>query len=153
MDATEYRMSWARYFEILGAALLASPLVWEITNDKDGDAHITRAKVFAPYQILSKRIDVYVRVALIAVAAGFNYWVNGVSVSRSVALALAIHFMFFDYGIAFVLIKRKIIVGHWFTYLGSKGMDNISAWRRMDPRLRLLARVLVFTGALTFYFL
>lgn len=146
-------MSWVKFFEILGVGLLASPLVWEVLNDKDGDAHITRARVFEPYQLLSKKIDVYVRVVLIAAAAGFNYWINDVSVSRSVALALAIHFMFFDYVIAFVLIEREIIGGQWFTYMGSKGIDNIYRWRTMDPRVRLLVRVLVFAGALIFYFL
>lgn len=148
-------MSWDKYFEVVGLILLASPLVWEVTNDKDGDAHISRAKVFEPYQLLSKKVDVIARVCFTLAAALFNYLVNDVPFLKSVFLAAGLHFFFFDYIIAYVLITRGIIddrFNHWFTYLGSKGLDNFYYWKTMDPVARLVIRVLVLALSLTIYF-
>jgi len=139
------------YLKIVGLCLLAAPLVWEITNDKDGDAHLTRG-LFKPYRILSKRLDIATRISIATAAGMFNWYFNGVNFFKSVFLSGALHFFLFDYIIAFVLIARGVVVGHWFTYLGSKGMDNVYHWKTMDPVGRLIVRALVFALALAIYF-
>lgn len=145
-------MNWQLYFSILGFLLCWVPLIWETVNDSDGDAHISRAKVFEPYQLLSKKVDVIARIVFALGAGLFDYLVNDRNFFKSVFLAFSAHFFLFDYLIAYILIRREIIVGHWFTYLGSKGMDNIYHWRSMDPRARLALRAFVFALALWLYF-
>lgn len=136
---------------LIGVLLTASPLAWELWNDRNGDAHVTRAKVFEPVQVLSKRIDFYARM-MIAVGAGLVGEIAlGLDFFEVVFLSGAIHFAFFDYLIAWILIRKGVIKGHWFSYLGKKGFDNWGPWQRLSPFNRLVIRMLALEFALVFY--
>lgn len=148
-------MDWNKYFQILGALLCAFPCIWELTNDKNGDAHVSHFKMLAPYVTMSKKVDVIARVGLTIAVALFNYYVNDINAIRTAALAAGVHFFFFDYIIAYLLISRKIIddrFNNWFSYLGSKGLDNFHYWKTMDPVGRLVLRILVLALSLIIYF-
>ena len=90
--------------------------------------------------------------AFICKWVGFNFW-------ASLALSIAIHFAFFDYIIAYILIKNgtieppKGVEYHWFTYTGKSGVvDNIRLWREMDPWTKLMARLSLLTVAMLTFF-
>lgn len=142
-------------FNIVGLCLLATPLIWEIHNDRDGDAHLSRG-LLRPYKILSKRLDVVTRITIAVLVSMINYYAAGASFWASLILSGSLHFLLFDYIIAYILIENKVVSSvntHWFTYLGSKSVvDNWSFWKDQDPVSRLILRVLVFVTSLVVYF-
>lgn len=112
------------------------PTFWEVVDDLRGDEN--------------KSFDVFVRVFLCVVAGGLvtvilrkGMWVFIAATN----LSLAMHFLLFDYVLAFMLIKNGTLepprgtTYHWFTYTAKKGfVDNIPWWRAANPWLKLAIR-------------
>jgi len=134
--------------EIIGVILLTSPLLWELWNDKDGDSHISRGFIELP----SKKVDVLVRVFLVSILALFNLLLNDKEIFKSVTFSGAVHFLLFDYLIAYILSKRGIIKGQWWSYMGSKGIDNYPLWKKLHPIIKLIIRVIIFIISSIIYF-
>lgn len=124
------------------------PLIWEVYNDRNGDAHISRGLLELP----SKKVDILVRVLIATIVALINFFVFDEALFKSVFLCVAVHFLLFDYIIAFILIKKGIIKGHWFSYMGSKGIDNYKSWKNVPPIIKLVIRITIFGIANYIYF-
>ena len=150
--------------EALAQVLALLPLAWELHNDRNGE------------DLEDKRNDVFIR-GIIAAISGYlimllvtHRFPGGLF--AGIALAIGYHFLLFDYLIAIILHKRGVInYSHywkyidelnggywvktkygWFHYLGEKGtIDNVSAWRRMNPWIRLMIRLIVFQITLLLY--
>ena len=120
--------------EIIALILLTVPTVWELWDDRNGD--------------FNKKIDVWIRGALIVVFSMFAFLISLRNIVGCMALSAGIHFMFFDYGIAYILGHVK----DWFSYLGEKGfVDNISFWKGMKPKYRFVVRLVVFVFSIMLY--
>lgn len=132
---------------MISILLLSLPLIWELWNDRNGDSHISRGFIKLP----SKKVDVIVRVILAFLVSLINYILYDKEIIKSISLSGAIHFLCFDYLIAYILIKRKIIKGKWWSYMGSKGMDNIKLWKNIKPQYKFLIRLTIFVTILIFY--
>lgn len=130
---------------------ITAPLFWELWNDRNGDAHVTRGPL-KQYQLMSKQVDVSIRIMIACAASVLNSW-NGINFWAALAMCGATHFLFFDYTIVFILVKRGIMAAHihWYTYLGDNGVDDLGIWKRSPPWLRLGVRLTVFTLALIWY--
>lgn len=119
---------------------LLLPTAWELWDDRKGD--------------LNKGMDLFLRSAIsLAVSAIISHWFP---IADSVALCLALHFLIFDYAIAWWLIRNGTIEEprgakyDWWSYTAKKGwMDNVEFWNRLNPWWKLAVRVVVFGGALT----
>ena len=126
---------------IISILFLFVPCIWECWNDRNGD--------------LNKRIDLFYRGCL-ALCAGIlcHFFIN-VPFYKGAELSLAIHFLLFDYMIAYILIKRQVVEvagTGWFEYLGYKGVvDNIRSWRGLAPAQRAAIRIVVFTASLLWF--
>lgn len=127
---------------LIAILLLSSPTAWEIWNDRHGD--------------LNKVTDVAVRLTLMGVTALIcDVWF---SLIASLNLSIAIHFAFFDYIIAYILIKNGTIEPprgvriHWFTYVGKSGVvDNFKFWRNMRCGWRFAIRLTYLTVSLLIF--
>lgn len=151
--------------EALAQVLALLPLAWELHNDRNGE------------DLEDKHNDVFIR-GIIALIAGYlimllvtHRFPGGLFAGA--ALAVGYHFLLFDYFIAALLHARGVIkydriwtgsswrevrygpfdvLGGWFNYLGEKGtIDNVNAWRGMNPWIRLLIRLIVFEITLILY--
>lgn len=122
---------------------MALPTVWELWNDRRGDLNkfedgIWRVTIAAVASIIVKH-------SALGFLAAFN-------------LSMAIHFMFFDYIIAYILIKNgtleppRGVKYHWFSYTAKSGViDNLKFWRNMNPWLKLGIRVAYFIISITLF--
>ena len=126
-------------YEFISIVLLTAPLIWELLDDRKGD--------------FNKAQDVIWRV-LIAMSAASTIWILEFihrmhhGFFQSIFLALSIHFMFFDYGINLILGHKK----DWFSYMGKKGViDNYPLWHNLDPRRKLMIKLLIFLMAIIWY--
>lgn len=140
--------------EVLAFALLCIPLVWETWNDRNGDAHVSRVGWNKDVQMLSKRVDVYARFIIAGVAAYANTFL-GHSIIASIFMCGAIHFLFFDYIVAYILIKNRVIdhvYNRWWSVLGSKGFDNFDWWKGKSWQVRMAIKIAVFIIACVIYF-
>jgi hypothetical protein len=123
---------------------LALPTVYEISDDAEGD--------------LNKKRDVIYRL-LLMISMAFVAHLTGLS-NFFVAfnLSLAIHFLFFDYIIQYILIKNgtleppKGVTYHWFTYQAKSGViDNLRFWRNMNKWVKLGIKLAYFTISLILF--
>lgn len=126
---------------MIASLILCVPTIWEVFNDRKGD--------------FNKSFDVLFRIVTMLLASwtvsenfGFNFF-------ASLNLSLAIFFLFFDYVIAYVLIRNgtleppKGVKYHWFTYQAKSGViDNLKFWKSLKPAIKLGIRIAYFTGAL-----
>src|SRR5688572_21076350 len=131
--------------QILGLCLLFGPYIWEIMNDKRGD--------------FNTKFDTWFRALLMAIVATINTAMNELTFRyflKSLNMSFAIFFLLFDYTIAFLLIKNKIVElkgAYWFTYLSKlKKVDTWQPWQSLDPWTRLMIRAAYFVLALLIYF-
>lgn len=130
----------------LAVFILLTPTGWEIANDWKGDYDKARDRV------------IWSLFAMAASAINF-FFVTGKAVFDSFILSWGMHFMVFDYIIAYVHLNKSKVVElprgsthTWFTYLGSKGtVDNIGFWRKMNPKVRLIIRGVVLIGCIVIY--
>lgn len=119
-------------------------VIWEVYNDRHGD--------------LNKGSDVLIRVLLFAIEAGLLVLLFHKDVWICFVLSSATHFAFFDYAIAYTLIKNgtleppRGITYHWFTYTAKAGVvDNLKFWREMNPYLKLAVRLIYLTLSLIIF--
>lgn len=126
--------------EIICFLILFSPYVWEVLNDRYGD--------------LDKKLDVALRIAIDTVASIVCWYFTGHSLFAAGLMCFAIFFLLFDYTIAAILVKNKVIrPSQWFSYMGESGdIDNIPWWRNMNPWWRFAIRFSVFAVTLIIYF-
>lgn len=140
--------------EIVGFTALSAPLIWEVWNDKDGDSHISRGLIGALFKIPSKKIDIGARVIIMTIAA-LATWAAGLA-NPVIAFGMsgAIHFLFFDYIIVYILIQNNIIsaTAKWYDYLGAKGFDNYEWWRTKAWYWRMAIKIAVFVIVCIIYF-
>jgi len=70
---------------------------------------------------------------------------------KTIAVLLAVRIAYFDYRVSYLLIKNKVIVGHWWSYSGKTAFtDRLTG--RVHWGIRLGLRVLIFITALFFFF-
>jgi hypothetical protein len=117
---------------VLSSCLI--PTIWEIYNDRNGENK------------KGKRKDLFIALALSGIICAVSWLVVDINPIRTAVMILGWRLLVFDYAIQYVLIKRGIIVGHWFTYTG-----KTAKWDRMvskaHPALRIVVRVALFGGA------
>ena len=119
---------------ILAILLLSSPTVIELYGDRHGD--------------FNKKEDVIYRFLFMTGFSILVWIILKFNVLIAFNLSIAIHFAFFDYIIAYILIKNGIIEPprgvrlHWFTYVGKSGVvDNFKFWRNMRCGWRFAIRL------------
>lgn len=119
-------------------------LISEVWNDRNGDLH--------------KGADIIVRAALLIIEAFILHLNLHKPFIDSLILSTAFFFLLFDYLIAYVLIRNKVIeprIGYtWFNYQAKSGVvDNIPFWKRLNPWVKLGVRVVVFITAILIFIL
>jgi len=120
--------------EIICFLILLNPVVWEYTNDKNGD--------------FDKKKDVLIRCIIASTCCIVNYLFTDRFILKSALMCFALFFLIFDYLIA----TRFAPQGKWFSYLGKKGwFDNLPGWKK-NPWVRLGIKLAVLIGALIYYF-
>lgn len=78
------------------------------------------------------------------------YWLGDVPPLNTLVLLLGIRLLVFDYLVSYLLIKNKVIVGHWFTYSGKTAKwDGLIS--KINPWVRLALRALLFCLALWWF--
>jgi hypothetical protein len=118
------------------------PLAIELWNDRNGET------------AEEKVTDVAWRMVLAVVAGIVNFYMIDKPIFDSMFLALAIHWLLFDYLITWWLIKKGVIETHksWFEYLGKFSvMDNFRLWVQIGPWGRFTAKAVVFIIALVIF--
>lgn len=130
---------------ILSFIILFFPTIWELADDERGDNN--------------KTSDTISRLAFTSSAGAAAHYISGENWLTAFNLSLAIHFAFFDYCIAAILIRNgtleppRGVKYSWFDYSGKKGViDNISFWKNLNPYVKLLIRVSYFVIAIILYF-
>lgn len=120
--------------------------IYEVINDRFGDKN--------------KGFDVFIRMILFTLEAYILHLIFDKSVLVSLVIPFAVFFLVFDYWIAYVLIKNRIVeppVGekyHWFSYVAKKGwFDNLSFWRDTEPGFKLGMRIGFFIAAILIFVL
>lgn len=131
--------------------LLLLPLIWELYNDRNGDAHTTRG-LLKRYNIPSKKIDVIVRGGLDITIAFIVNKITNIPFVVCLGVTISNHIMFFDYLIAYILIKKGIIKGHWYSYMGSGEIDSNTIWKNINPHIKLVIRLIIFLTFTYLYF-
>ena len=124
--------------EIETIALMFLPTIWEVWNDRNGESKKDKVK------------DAIITAVMWLILVSVARWLFVTPVVGSLALLIGIRIMFFDYLVQYVLIKRHVIVGHWFTYTG-----KTAKWDRMiakiNPWVRFALRVAIFSGMIFIY--
>lgn len=136
---------------LIGSSLLPMPYVWECSDDSPGDKN--------------KRQDVKVRGLIMITVSIVNALLNGGNSREGIIsvfllsfnTSVAWFFMFFDYTIAWILIRRKIVEAPrvtWFDYLGKVGeVDNWKPWRNLTAKRRFWIRAGYFVVSTAVYVL
>lgn len=125
-------------------ALCFAPTAWELYNDRNGE------------DAKDKVLDGIILVVAGILIAGL-YYLLGESWVAAILLILSIRIMFFDYLITIILYKRGVIerpeARKWWSYLGStsKGWDRIAA--KVNWKIRLIARGIVFLASVAYFLL
>lgn len=123
--------------EALALILCFLPTVWEIWDDRKGETKKDKERDVVVAIVL------YIGVMLVA-------WWLGTPPVKSISMMLGARVMFFDYVIHYILIRRGVIHGHWFTYVGKTStFDKRIA--KVNPWIKLLVRVVVFAAALVYF--
>lgn len=111
------------------------PTIYEIIDDRNGETKKDKVR------------DFFIAAILYAVIALVNWWMFETLPLRSLALTFAIRLAFFDYVIAYVLIRRGVIVGKWWNYRGKTARwDQLIS--KVDWRLLMAARAAVLASSL-----
>ena len=121
--------------EVLAMVLLLIPTAWELWDDRDKD--------------VNKALDVFVRCILVLAGAVYP-WYIGHGYQASIFLSGAIFFLFFDYLIHIIMLRRR----DWFSFLGTTSkIDRIKIWVKAGAWGRFAIRVTVFTTVVVWYIL
>lgn len=119
------------------AFLCLIPTLYEAWSDRKGEDRKGKRKDF-------------IWLSLVALAlAGYAWWAGYAPLSV-IGLILGFRVLIFDYLVQYLLIKNKVIVGHWFTYNGKTSwFDKLAA--KIHPVIRLILRLIVFALAVWWY--
>lgn len=119
-------------------------LILEVINDRDGD--------------LNKGADVFVRLFFFAFEAWAVHFIFDKPAWAAFLLSTAIFFLFFDYVIAYVLIRNgtleppRGVKYHWFSYVAKEGViDNLKFWKSLKPGIKLGIRIAYFVLSLVLF--
>lgn len=120
------------------AFLCLIPTLYEAWSDRKGEDRKGKVKDF-------------IWLSLVALAlAGYAWWAGYAPLSV-IGLILGFRVLIFDYLVQYLLIKNKVIVGHWFTYNGNTSfIDRLIAG--VHPVLRFAARGIVFLASIFLFF-
>lgn len=120
---------------MIAVVLCLLPTLWEIWNDRDGETKKDKTR------------DLIVSVILYAAVALIN-WLLDIHPLKSLALTFGFRVLVFDYAVQWLLIRRGVIHGHWFTYTGKTArFDRLIA--RVNPWVRLAVRVVAFLASVS----
>lgn len=118
--------------------LYAVPSVVEAWTDRKGETSG------------GKRKDLIWLLIVLFLLTVFAWLLLHVQPLKSIALLLGWRVLFFDYLVAYLLIRNGVIVGHWFTYSGKTAVfDRLTA--KVHPVLRLVVRLSLFAFALWWF--
>lgn len=120
--------------------LCFAPTVWEIIDDARGETRKDKIR------------DAVIAAGLYSVIALALWWILETHPLKSLALMIAIRVMFFDYVIAYVLIRRGVIKGSWFRYVGKTARWD-RALSKVNPWTKLALRIVIFAGSVTYFLL
>lgn len=119
------------------ALLCLAPTIYEAISDRKGESK--RDKFW----------DGLILVGYSVLLAGGAY-LSGHAWVPVIGLILGFRVLVFDYLIQYLLIKNKVIVGHWFTYNGKTSwFDKLAA--KIHPVIRFVLRMVVFALAVWWY--
>lgn len=125
--------------EAIAALICVGPTVWEIINDRKGETKKDKVK------------DLLIAVILYAGVALLNWKLIHIHPLKSIALMLAFRMLAFDYIIQWILIRRGIISGSWFSYTG-----KTARWDRwiakVHPWVRMVIRLVLFLSSTIWFF-
>ena len=121
--------------EAIAALICAIPTIWEILDDRKGENKAGKVR------------DAFIAVILYAIVALANWKLFETSVFKTLALTFAFRLAFFDYAIQYILIRRGVIVGHWWNYHGKTSYLD-QKLSRIDWRVLMAVKVVVFGLAL-----
>jgi hypothetical protein len=128
--AKEYEMK-----EVIAVSFLFIPLGWELLNDRVEETN--------------HKLDVFIRGGLFIVCA-VTPWLYGHSYFASFFLSIAIFFMFFDYLINIIMLRRS----DWYSFLGTTSeVDKVKFWKDMHPDHRFITRASLFVVCIVWYVL
>lgn len=120
--------------------------LWEVWNDRHGD--------------LNKGADVLIRVCLVLAEALAIHFIFVKPVVDCILLSSAIFFMFFDYVVAYVMIKNKVVEPRrgttytWWVYTAKEGFfDNIPLWKKAGPWIKFSVKLVVLITAIVIWIL
>jgi hypothetical protein len=114
--------------------------IWEVWNDRNGD--------------FNKSEDVFIRLALLCFEAVVLFMAFDKPLIDSLLFSTAVFFAFFDYLVAYLLIKNSIVETKqsWFEYLGkSSYMDKTPLWRKAGPWGRFFIKLVVLLAAVIIF--
>jgi hypothetical protein len=77
-------------------------------------------------------------------------WWLGYRPLSVIGLILGFRILLFDYLVQYLLIKNKVIVGHWFDYSGKTSWFDQKV-AGINPWIRFAARLVVFALAVWYY--
>lgn len=140
---------------ILAFAVLFVPTIWELWDDRNGEDKQGKLRdrykkgiVWAVSTFVS--LVIYFWPVLLVKSSGavlVGWWTL-----KSWIMALAIHFLIFDYAIVIILKHRGVIETKEsaFSYLG-KTANYPKFWVKMNPWIRFCIRLTIFAIALIIY--
>lgn len=118
---------------------LVVAVAWEVRDDRDGDV-----------EWYDRLKDLLFRALWWSASICYAEFYFGKPLLPSAAMVAASFVLFFDYLMAYYLIKRRIVYGHWFSYLSKKKWtDQIQA--HFNPWVRLLLKIVVFACAVMWF--
>lgn len=112
---------------------LVAPVAREVWDDAHGDAEVS-----------NRFLDLFFRTFLMFVSVLYASFAFDKPWQASAPLSVAFFLATFDYVVAYYLIRNKVVVGHWFSYLSLKKWTDevqalIPAWARFILKLAALA--------------
>lgn len=126
--------------EAVAILLCLVPTLWETYDDRKGESKKDKTR------------DLLISIVLYSVIALVNWKLSVIPVFKSLALSFGWRLLVFDYAIQWLLIRRGVIVGKWWSYRG-----KTARWDRLiskaNPWILLVVRALVFLSALLMLFL
>lgn len=119
--------------ELIAFFALAVPTAWELIDDRVMDHN--------------KKMDVLTRGLLMMSVSILAWYLTGRHVLAALALTIGIHFLIFDYAVAYLLGVKE-----WFSFLGTTSdIDRLKWWRSMSPWKRFWLRFIFFTVSVVMY--
>lgn len=121
--------------ELIAMALLLIPIGYELLDDRKGDKN--------------HGFYVFVRIGLVLLVSIYP-WYIGHGYGASIAMAVGLFTMFFDYLEHAINLRRA----DWFSFIGTTSkVDRMKIWKELSAWGRFAIRAVVFITALGLYIL